>query len=179
MRNTVDGNGYIGAVLVVDHKGIPQEFRCTHPIRPTPTQKALYGANIHSYMTFELSGQQLMDALTTNPVACMVESGSDLLLQDYVTIPVFYAESLGELLEAVDSANGTPDGDQSYEHRKEIEGKGDIDPISIQCHLGYETHLDSLLPLLQQVFRNVDALEPFERISVAVRTLGERDKRFQ
>ena len=41
MRSTLDGEGHIGAALVVDTKGIPLEFRCSVPVRPSAVQTAL------------------------------------------------------------------------------------------------------------------------------------------
>ena len=67
VRRTQDQEGYIGAILVIDNHGIPKEFRCTHPIRPTVVQKALYGNNLESQISFELCGKPLIGELT-NPM---------------------------------------------------------------------------------------------------------------
>ena len=49
VHTTPDDEGYLGGILVTDEAGIPKEFRCTHPIRPTATQKALYRANLKTH----------------------------------------------------------------------------------------------------------------------------------
>ena len=50
VHSTKDGEGYLGGLLVTDETGIPKEFRCTHPVRPSATQKALYGANLKPHV---------------------------------------------------------------------------------------------------------------------------------
>ncbi len=39
LYETTSHDGYIGSLLITDPHGIPQEFRCTHPIKPTAIQK--------------------------------------------------------------------------------------------------------------------------------------------
>ena len=179
MRKTLDNDGHIGAALVVDDRGVPQEFRCTHPVRPSTTQRALYGASIQSYITLDLCGQPLIEALTTKPFACLVETESELVLQEYVSTPVVHAQRLGDMHEVFESDDDDSAVDPVMERRRRLDRLGDFGPISVQCHSGNERRIDDLLPGLQEVFRFVDVLEPFERISVAVETLGKRDKRFQ
>lgn len=41
LYETLSHDGYLESILVTDHQGIPQEFRCTHPVRPTNIQKPL------------------------------------------------------------------------------------------------------------------------------------------
>ena len=179
MRKTLDNDGHIGAALVVDDRGVPQEFRCTHPVRPSTTQKALYGASIQSYITFDLCGQPLIESLSSKPFVCLVETEDELVLQEYVSMPVVYAQRLGDLHQAFESDENGSAVDPALKRRRRLERPRDFDPISVQCHSGNESRIDDLLPRLQEVFRLIDVLEPFERISVAVKTLGQRDKRFQ
>ena len=179
IRKTLDNDGHIGAALIVDGRGVPQEFRCTHPVRPSTTQRALYGASIQSYITFDLCGQPLIEALTTKPFACLVETEGELVLQEYVSMPVVYAQRLGDLHEVFEPDDDESAVDPVLKRRRRLEPPGEFDPISVQCHSGNESRIDDLLPHLQEVFSFVDVLEPFERISVAVETLGKRDKRFQ
>jgi hypothetical protein len=72
VRQTLDVQGHIGAVLVVDSQGIPIEFNCTHPVRPTTVQKALYGNNLDTFIAFELCGGPLLNGLKSSPGACLV-----------------------------------------------------------------------------------------------------------
>ena len=64
VRRTLDDIGYVGAVLVTDSQGIPKEFRCTHPIKPSTVQKALFGGNLEPHIDIDLCGKPLMEALT-------------------------------------------------------------------------------------------------------------------
>lgn len=47
---------YIGCLLITDLNGVPQEFRCTHPVKPTSMQKPLYGKSLVPYIGIELCG---------------------------------------------------------------------------------------------------------------------------
>ena len=43
IEKTENKGGYLGAILITDTRGVPIEFRCTYPIKPTLIQKPLYG----------------------------------------------------------------------------------------------------------------------------------------
>lgn len=55
-------DGYLGALLVTDARGIPQEFRCTHPVKPTTVQKSLYGDTLLPHIGINLCGIPLIKA---------------------------------------------------------------------------------------------------------------------
>ena len=177
VRQTADNIGYIGAVLVTDEKGIPREFRCTHPVKPTPAQRALYGDNLETYITFELCGKPLVDAMTTNPVACLVESRRNVALREIVSLPVLYVERFGEIL-APESApvNGEP---SSRSSERLTSRAGGFEPLRVLHHDGYDEDFGEARTALERVFQYVDLLEPFERITVALRAVYERDERFR
>ena len=92
MRSTPDRTGYIGAALVVDPKGLPLEFRCSVPVRPSGIQEALYGHRIYNHIAVDLCGLPLLQSLATKPAVCLVESVSLWDLQQYLSLPVFHVE---------------------------------------------------------------------------------------
>lgn len=175
VRSTQDEEGYIGAILVVDNHGIPKEFRCTHPVRPTLVQKALYGNNLERHIGFELCGKPLLGELTSHPVACLVESPRMLGLRESVPLPVIHVQRLGETL-GVSSQTEGDSGDLVERLHSEA---NDFQPLAIHCYTGFENDIVETLSALRHVFQYVDLIEPFERLTTAVTVLGERDERFR
>ena len=177
VRTTQDGEGYLGGVLVTDETGVPKEFRCTHPIRPTVTQKALYGANLLPHIFIHLIGLPLIRSLTTNPLFCSVSEPILLRMRDDVDLPIFHFERLGDVMEV-----GDPGLDRSelVSASKRIDSeRGGFQPISATCHHGHESDLEALSGDLHQVSNDIDLLEPFTRIVTAINALSARDERFR
>ena len=181
VRQTSDLQGYIGAVLVTDSRGIPIEFNCTHPVRPTTVQKALYGKNLDTFVSFELCGGPLLNALKSTPGSCLVESSEMVGLRDVVSLPVVYVQRLGDVLTAQsdDPASERGAGAPNSQINRLDSRHGGFQPIAVHSHHGYESDVEEARPLLEHVFQNVDLLEPFERITSALVTLSERDERFR
>ena len=177
VRPTQDGEGYLGGLLVTDETGIPQEFRCTHPLRPTAPQKALYGDTLEPHIFNQLVGVPLIRASTTSPVFCCVEEPILLQLADDVHLPIVHLQRLGEVL-AVDDFQS--DGSSGAQQPRRIDSeRGGFQPISANFGRGHEPDLETILDDLQRVFNQIDLLEPFDRITTAINALVERDPRFQ
>ena len=60
LYETSPRDGYLGAILITDLQGVPQEFRCTHPVKPTALQKPLYGNTLEPYIAVDLCGIPLI-----------------------------------------------------------------------------------------------------------------------
>src|SRR3990172_4221450 len=69
---TVAQDGYLGAILIINQQGVPQEFRCTHPVKPTAIQKPLYGDVLEPYIGVDLCGVHLVRSLHTKPSLILV-----------------------------------------------------------------------------------------------------------
>ena len=125
VRRTHDGQGYIGAILVTDTRGIPTEFRL-HPVQPSSVQRALYGGNL-SYIGIDLCGKPLVESLTSKPLVCLVESAELVSLRDIVDLPIVHAQRSAGLVEAqgIDNENGQRVIDMPSPN---------ADPLTIICH---------------------------------------------
>jgi hypothetical protein len=203
MRYTPDGKGHFGAVLVVDNKGIPLEWRCSVPVRPSSIQTALYGAQIEDYIAFNLCGQPLLESLTEKPTACLVESESQFNLQEYVSIPVFYAYRADDS-NVSDSGNGesgersqyrrlihsrqsnehaaVPNGDRDNEDeegRIVLHSSADFAPVVLRNYPGWSRSLQDFLPDLRRLFESIDLVEPFDRITIGCQLLCQEDERYK
>lgn len=176
IRPTKNDDGYLGAVLVTDSDGIPVEFRCTHPLRPTTPQKALYGEALKSHIFNKLIGGPLLHSITSDPLFCAVEDPAFLPLADGLAIPIVYVQRHGEMLSV--AKNDTDRSDFSENPKRIDSERNGFQPISVSFHRGHEQEFESIHEGLQQIFNQIDLFEPFERITTAITVLVERDKNF-
>ena len=203
MRSNLDGEGHIGSALVVDTKGIPLEFRCSVPVRPSAVQLALYGTPIRDYIAFNLCGQPLLESLTRNPGVCLVESEPDLNFQEHVSIPVIYVYRTGssresdggiggnggsvqyrQLLQSrrLDELDAAQDGQlhkESEEDRLRLDSPANFEPVILRSHPDWKQSLKDFLPDLRSLFGSIDLVEPFNRITASCRLLCQEDERFK
>ena len=175
MRSTLDGEGHIGAALVVDAKGIPLEFRCSRPVRPTAVQTAFYGALIRDYIAFNLCGQPLLESLTTNPAVCLVEAEPELNFQEHVAIPVIYAYR-AEFSSDSNLGNG---GTEGGEDGIDLQSPANFAPVVLRSDPNWNRSLQDFLPDLRRLFGSIDLVEPFNRITASCRLLCQEDERFK
>lgn len=188
VRRTLDGEGHIGAALVIDGKGIPMEFRCTVPVRASAVQTALYGATIREFIAFNLCGRQALESLTTAPSLCLVESESDLGLQEYARIPVAWVSRIasaaesGALRQQIPQQGGVPNsepGNRDSNRSIRLDSPASFHPVSLKYRLDWDKILENSVPGMQSLFGCIDLVEPFERITAGCRLLCEQDKRFR
>lgn len=166
VRSTPHDNGYMGAVLVVDRKGCPVEFRCTEPVRPSIIQRALYGELMHDIISLDLCGQNLLASLNAVPSAYLVESAKYLNLQRITTIPVFHVSR--DHLDAKASDGYIP-----------VVSSASFKPVAVGCYPDWSQAMNRLLPNLSELSGIIDLLEPFDRITSACAALSEADPKFK
>jgi len=171
-RQTKDKEGYLGAVLVLNEAGVPQEFHCTHPVRATSTQEAIYGATLKPHVFNELIGAPLINRLTTNPKFCAVSENLLLDLGYYTDLPVVHLQRIGEVFEADNL-------DTSYQVKRFDSNHSEFQPVSANFLPSQELDTEIIEADIEAVFNRIDIIEPFERISTALNTLVERDERFR
>ncbi len=169
---TPNSEGYIGGMLVLDQRGVPMEFRCTLPVRPTQAQKALYGNTLEPYVFNQLIGLPLTQALINQPACYIVKNTMMLELREYISSPVVYIEQYSGSLSASDSSNP----DNQIQLSSETAG---FQPITARFMNGYESDYEIILDKLEETFKQIDLLEPFDRITTAFNVLSERDDRFK
>lgn len=58
-------DGLIGAAMVTNERGYPQEFRASMPVRLSQLQKLLYGYTREAYLMANVIGPPLLEALGT------------------------------------------------------------------------------------------------------------------
>ncbi len=164
-------DGYLGAILVTDAQGIPQEFRCTHPVKPTTVQRSLYGDTLLPHIGINLCGIPLIKVIQTKPALILVRYASFLPIRSASLCPVAVVQRAGTTIEV-----HTPT-DQSPLIRIRLESPiARFQPVVIETS---KAESQTVQALLQTKFAGLDPLEPFERIISAVQLLNKYDKRFQ
>lgn len=165
----------VGALLVLDELGKPEEFRVTYPVKPTMIQRQLYGDSLLPHVGIELCGKPLFDTLKKPPQLLVLSHTRFLALGDLIRTPVVYLERAGESI--VVSASNTGDG----QNRQKMQSQsGRYDPINVTYPQSYEREqIARTASLVADFFNGIDLLEPFSRINVAIQTLRAQDERFR
>jgi hypothetical protein len=159
---TASHDGFIGAVLVTDHKGIPQEFRCTHPVKPTSIQKPLYGDALEPFIGVNLCGVPLFKSIQNAPALIVVNKDHLLGIRKSNSCPVVCVSRAG-----------------SESKTDKIESStGRFKPISQATHPDFDGDSAVARALLKKIFDDMDPIEPFDRMKKAIDVLGKQDNRF-
>lgn len=164
-------DGYLGAILVTDAKGIPQEFRCTHPVKPTSVQKSLYGDTLLPHISINLCGIPLLKSIQSKPALILLKDDSFLGVRPASPCPVAVVRRAGT---AIDVRSATDNNPLQKTRLESLAGR--FQPIVVEAN-GSECQVAQ--NLLQNIFGNLDPLEPFERMASAVQLLAKYDKKFQ
>jgi len=98
LYETLAKDGYLGAILITDLRGIPQEFRCTHPVKPTTVQKPLYGTTLEPYIGVNLCGIPLIESIQNKPSLIMVNNEFLLDVRSKSNCPVIFVRRAGEAI---------------------------------------------------------------------------------
>lgn len=172
---TPETPSYVSGVLVTNEHGVPVEFRCTYPVKPTPIQKPLYGDALEPYIAVELCGKPLLASLDHAPSILLVDRDLLLDLQPLSPYPVVSAARAGEAIEVQSCSR---DG-VAWIRRRITSRAGRFQPIDLRVHPDWEDQLDTIRPKVEDVFARLDLLEPFDRIAQALKALATHDSKFQ
>lgn len=175
LLKTADGKGYIGAFLVTDVHGKPEEFRVTYPTKPTVVQRHLYGAALEPHIGVSLAALPLYQELKTRHDIGLIVVSSPIYLElaSSLACPVVALERVGEQLRALTADTSTPSA-------KIVSRVGSFAPMSPTFPPRYsEERCREISALIQSYFDTLDLLEPFDRIKLAVGSLMSTDPKFQ
>ncbi|MEI6488251.1 MAG: hypothetical protein WCP52_04780 [Bacteroidota bacterium] len=167
-------DSYVGTVLITDHYGIPLEFKCTHSVKATAIQKALYGERLEPYIGIELCGVPLLKSITNTPDFLFINIPYLVGIRKKIDLPTILISRAEKNKDTESSANT---GDEKILIVNEYDT---YEPIEIEYHPDFAKH-DSNLTLeeIQLVFANFDLFEPFDRMRKSVEILGKSDSKFK
>jgi hypothetical protein len=174
-HETLAGDGHIGAILVTDSKGIPQEFRCTHPVKPTAIQKPLYGDTLEPYIGVNLCGIPLVESIQNKPSLIVVNKELLIDIRASSSYPVVFVRRAGEAID-ISSAEGSGSGPK----RERLDcPSGRFQPIVFIAHPDFDEDRTFARGVLEEIFDDLDPIEPFGRIQKAIEILSNQDDRFK
>ncbi|GFP27289.1 MAG: hypothetical protein DDT22_00800 [candidate division WS2 bacterium] len=175
LYETSTHDGYLGAILITDLQGIPQEFRCTHPVKPTTIQKPLYGNTLEPYIGVNLCGIPLIESIQSKPSLIVVHKEFLLGVRITSPCPVIFVRRAGEAIDIKTSGSS-----ETTLRRGRIDcSTGRFQPIIFVPHPDFDDDITSAREILEKIFSYLDPIEPFERMAKAIEVLGKQDKRFQ
>lgn len=175
LHETMAHDGYLGAILVTDLHGIPQEFRCTHPVKPTPVQKPLYGDTLQPYIGVNLCGIPLTESIKNKPALIIVRDEFLLNVRTETPCPVVFLRRAGEAIDVT-----TADDSAIALKRVRIEcSTGKFQPIVIASHPSFDEDVAATRVTIDRIFSSFDPIEPFERIEKAIEILAKQDSKYQ
>jgi hypothetical protein len=151
-------HGYFGGYLLISASGLPLEFHCTAPIRPSRAQQILYGPMLAPFLLGEQIGGTLFRKATNKPAIVLTDQAAVLYLRSQIDIPIVRMSSVSSTMGKL-NMEPTAAGGESFEIK------------DFRCHLalGHESDRELTMTLLDELSRQVDLAEPFGRIHEAIR----------
>ncbi len=161
-------DGFIGAILVTDSTGVPQEFRCTHSVKPTGIQRQLYGGMLQPHIGVELCGRPLLREIKTKPAIILVKETFMLAIRGNLDKPVVWIGQASGVIERGDATTNS--------EKLESQG-GEYEPMVVKPQIGNNPDL----PIAMEILRSLsfDPLEPFARVQTALKSLAEADAKYR
>lgn len=155
-----------GGLLLVDLKGMPQDFRCTSVIKPNAIQRALYGGTLAGHMVLNLCGLPLLNAIQKKPDLLVADNADLLVLRGEIEIPMLWLRRQGAVLPSSQSSG------QEYE--LVASDAGLFDTVLVSCAAGYGQDLGAAVEWIRQIGHLIDPLEPFNRVESALKLVQDK-----
>lgn len=163
-----DRTGWTGGLLVLNGAGRPLEFQCTLPIRPSRAHEILFGTTLHQHLISEVIGPTLLQKCRT-PISllCCAQVEAVSLQENLPTRP----DASGRVTGPPTIVAFLPDNqDESSDpaKRRALAGHQRFTLGSASLWVAGE-YLDAAERTATMLSDIIDAWEPFERISEAIR----------
>ncbi len=175
LYETLSKDGYLEAVLVTNAHGIPQEFRCTHPVKPTTIQKPLYGDALQPYIGVNMCGKPLIQSIGNTPSLIVIIDDFLLDVRTTSSCPVILVRRAGEVIDVEHSEESA----RTLKRERVDCSSGSFQPIILSPHPVFEDDMQFARGVFDKIFSHLDPLEPFERMAKAIEVLAQQDSRFQ
>jgi hypothetical protein len=155
--------GFVGGYLCTDERGVPLGFWHTSdsPVKADHLQKLLYGKTLRP----ELLGRHITGSLVKGPQGTNKIRPSVLFTQEAAIVMGFDDPDVPVILINDHHENPPPDAADGL-YRETI--KTDSGEITIWCKPETSKKIKEIIPNL----KNVDILEPFDRIKILLDELG-------
>jgi hypothetical protein len=141
--------GYVGGLLVTTARGRPLEFHYSTPVKPSPTHKILYGAELEPYILGELIGYHLMKQCTVEVSFIVTDQLHILSQRQSTSCPILCI---------------APGVEESTQQKGTASRAADL-----RSHSDFGDDVAALERWLQEVNPSLDLREPFVRVWEALR----------
>ncbi|OQY10774.1 MAG: hypothetical protein B6I28_00245 [Fusobacteriia bacterium 4572_132] len=162
----IEGENYVGGIMITDVRGIPIEFKYTDPIKPTKIQKILYGAVLEKYLREEIIIKNLVGKLETKPDIYIINDNKNIELEKYVKKNVVLVKKTQ--LKEFSNVKEKKDINESEMLFQMNEGES---PLRLLFGEKGISRKEEILETLIQAKENIDLIEPLERMREALRML--------
>jgi hypothetical protein len=160
------GGRFIGALMVTDTGGIPQEFKYTEPIKPTRIQSILYGGSLERYLKIDVIRAKLFKAVTSRPEYIFVNNADSSLIGTVDNVPVLMLHRA-----PIQGLNDVSATRRPRENELMVKDHENRDPLRIVCHPETPAVLDGVQELVLEVGYEFDIAEPLTRVDTAINAL--------
>ncbi len=166
-------DSFVGTLLITDNYGIPLEFKCTHSVKATAIQRALYGERLQPYIGIELCGVPLMKSVINVPDFLFVNAPYLLSMRTKVNTAVVLINK-AEQKDAEQKTGEKSEGKIILAHEYNT-----FEPVEISYNPDFPKDVKNTSESVKTVFENFDLTEPFERMKKSVEILGKTDQKFK
>lgn len=162
----------MGGLLVLNENARPLEFHCTAPVRPSQSQRILYGATLADHVLCELIPKLLINKTRQKLSTILVDRNQLLGCRKNIDVPVGCLTceshndhgkgsfgSSGGISKPEPVNSGLVIGDSAF-----ISAKG----FEFTIHSQFRSDESIVLASLESISKTVDIDEPFERLATAI-----------
>jgi len=166
--------GWTGGLLVLNGSGRPLEFQCTLPLRPSRAHEILFGTTLQEHLISEVIGPTLLQKCRT-PISllCCTQPESATLQENLPTTSSAAGQPSGRsTVVGIIKDDGTDQAEDSVQAKRadwrKLGGHCSVSlgNASLLVAMEYLEDAEAAIAGLPDI---VDTLEPFERITEAIR----------
>lgn len=163
---------FVGGLLVLNENARPLEFHCTAPVRPSQSQRILYGATLAEHVLCELIPKLLINKTRQKPSTILVDRNPLLGCRKNIDVPV----GCLSIEKNVEKQHRDEDRSLSSSIQAPADSElviGDSAFISaggfeFTIHTQFRSDESVVLTALESISKTVDIDEPFERLATAI-----------
>lgn len=158
----------------------PVEFHCTTPVRPSQSQRILYGATLGEHVLCELIPKLLVNKTKQKPSAILVDQ--NLLLNCRQNLNIAVGCIANESLSGCHKGEGDSSGNHlnNSTNSELVIGNSafiSVGGLDFSVHSQFRSDELSVQTALESISKTVDIDEPFERLVTAIQEASKSNSK--
>lgn len=154
---------HLGGIMIIDNKGVPLDFKYSEPLRPNPIQQIIYGKSLHAYIKNEIIIKGLIKSVQDPPLLFITDERTIYEHQIFTQRPLVFLSGTN-----LASLGNSGEIKQIKEDEFLLQLYNIEAPLRL-IFLSYkETLIDKCINSIIETSRNIDILEPVQRLSKAL-----------